>query len=129
MKKQTTAIQTVFKNFPQVKLAYAFGSQVSGQAGPTSDYDFAVYLHPKNQTRQFDTKLKLQTALSRLLRTDAVDVVILNTLENPEMKYRIIAEGELLIQQPGYTSLVEPKILNEYFDFQAELRRNGLTID
>ena len=34
----------VFKSIPEVKLAYFFGSRATGDDGPASDYDFAVYL-------------------------------------------------------------------------------------
>ena len=39
-----TQLQTIFKKFKDIKLAYLFGSQAKGNAGKLSDYDFAVYL-------------------------------------------------------------------------------------
>jgi hypothetical protein len=62
-----------------------------------------------------------------LLKTDAVDVVMLNDLENTEMKYFIIAHGKLIFEREPYKVLVEPRILHEYFDFREMLLRYKLT--
>jgi len=45
----------------------------------------------------------------------------------PEMKYAIITEGILLYEKEPYRVIVEPRILNEYFDFRIMLKRHGLT--
>ena len=117
----------IFKKYPQVKLAYLFGSQANGTAGPLSDYDFAVYLDEKDSGKRFDIRLKLMSQLSLLLKTDAVDVVVINDTESPDLKYDIIKEGKLLLEKAPYKLLVEPKILNEYFDFNFSLFKNKLT--
>lgn len=117
----------IFKKYPQVKLAYLFGSQANGTAGLLSDYDFAVYLNEKDSGKRFDIRLKLMSQLSLLLKTDAVDVVVINDTESPDLKYDIIKEGKLLLEKAPYKLLVEPKILNEYFDFNFSLFKNKLT--
>lgn len=117
----------IFKKYPQVKLAYLFGSQANGTAGPMSDYDFAIYLNEKNSQKRFDVRLKLMSELSLLLKTDAVDVIVINDTESPDLKYDIIKEGKLLLEKAPYKLLVEPKILNEYFDFNLSLFKNNLT--
>lgn len=65
--------------------------------------------------------------LSRELGIDAVDVVVLNEAESPELKYRIIKEGELIYEKEPYKVSLEPRIFNEYFDFIYGLRKYGLT--
>ena len=65
--------------------------------------------------------------IGRLLKTDDVDVVILNDLENTEMSYLIIANGRLIFEREPYKVLVEPRILHEYFDYRDMLIRNKLT--
>lgn len=117
----------IFALYPQVKLVYLFGSRVNGKIGPLSDYDFAVYLDEKNPKAIFELKLKIMTSLSKLLKTDAVDLVILDSAESPELKYNIIQDGSLIYEQEPFKLLVEPKILNEYFDFNFMLLRNNLT--
>lgn len=114
----------IFSKYPQVKLAYLFGSQANGTAGPMSDYDFAVYLDEKDSAKRFDIRLNLMSQLSLLLKTDGVDVVVINDTESPDLKYDIIKEGKLILEKAPYKLLIEPKILNEYFDFHLTIDKN-----
>jgi len=120
-------LNSLFLKYPQVKLAYLFGSQVSENTGPLSDYDFAFYLEEKNKKKLFDLKLDLISELNRILKTDKIDVVILNEVESPELKYNIIKEGKLIFEQEPYRLLIEPQILNHYFDFHYLLVKYNLT--
>lgn len=126
-KKELKDIVAIFKVYPAIKLAYFFGSRANAQAGPLSDYDFAVYLDEKDQKKLFELKLELQDKISRQLKTDKVDVVVLNLTGSPELKYQIIKEGQLILEKEPFKVLVEPKILNEYFDFHYLLTKYGLT--
>ena len=45
----------------------------------------------------------------------------------PEVKHEIVAGGILLFEREPFRVLVEPRVLNEYFDFRDLLRRHGLT--
>jgi len=120
-------IKKIFASEPSVKLAYLFGSRAKGKTGPLSDYDFAVYLEEKDATRAFNTRLKLMGKLSQYLKTDAVDLVVLNTTESPDLKYEIIKDGQIIFEKEPYKVLVEPKILTEYFDFNYSLFKYNLT--
>lgn len=136
--KELKKLKSLFKKIPEIKLAYFFGSKAKGEAGPLSDYDFAFYLAPetakfpprygaKDKQKMFELKLLLINKISRLLKTDKVDVVILNLTETPELKYRIIKEGELIFERKPFKIFIEPQILNEYFDFHSLLLRHKLT--
>lgn len=125
--KQVHKLIQLMRHFPEIKLLYLFGSQARQQIGNLSDYDFAVYLDRYEKKAAFRLKQKLIIALSALLSTNDIDVVILNELHNSEMKYFIITEGDLLYYKEPYTTLVEPRILNEYFDFHTNLRQHRLT--
>jgi uncharacterized protein len=127
MKKEIENLLPIFKKFQEIKLVYFFGSQAEGLAGPISDYDFAVYLDEKSRDKIYDIRFKLMDEIGRSLKTDKIDVVILNTTESPEIKYAIIKDGILLYEKEPFKILVEPKILNEYFDFHEMLVRNNLT--
>ena len=48
-------------------------------------------------------------------------------MEMPELKYNIISQGVLLFERGPHRIVVEPKILNEYFDFVYLLRKYKLT--
>lgn len=117
----------IFQMYPQVKLVYFFGSRATGKDGSLSDYDFAVCLEEKDKKKRFEIKLGLMSKLSHILKTDAVDVVVLNDTESPELKYGIIKEGRLIYEEEPYKVSLEPRILSEYFDFIYGLRKYGLT--
>ena len=120
-------IKKIFASFDEVKLAYLFGSRSRGDFGPMSDYDFAVYLDTKDKKRIFAVKAALMDEISRSLHSDKIDLVVLNTAEKSELKYQIVTEGKLIFEREPFKLYVEPRIMNEYFDFLYLLRRYGLT--
>ncbi len=117
----------IFNSYPEIKLVYFFGSKITNKTGSLSDYDFAVYLDKKNKKKLFEIKIKLLNQISDVLKTDKVDIVILNTVEQPELKYNIIKQGKLILEKEPFKILIEPKILNEYFDFRTLLLKYNLT--
>ena len=126
-KFQINNLRSLFQSNSQIKLVYFFGSQVNGTAGPLSDYDFAFYIDEKDKKKLFDLKLDLIGKLTQILKSDKIDVVILNIVESPELKYNIIKDGKLIFERTPYRILVEPQILNNYFDFHSLLLRYNLT--
>jgi len=120
-------LNKVFQGYPQIKLVYLFGSQAKGEVGPLSDHDFAIYFDEKDPKKMFDIKLELLDQLSRILGVDRVDIAILNLSEMPEFKFNVIKDGYLIYEEEPFRVIVEPKILNEYFDFKLLLSRYGLT--
>ncbi len=120
-------ISPVIKSHSEIKLVYLFGSQVTGRTGRMSDFDFAFYVDEKDTKRLYNLKFKLMDEIGRALKTDKIDIVILNLTESPELKYNIIKDGELLFSEEPFKVLIEPKILNEYFDFHDILVRHNLT--
>lgn len=121
------ALEAIFKQYPQVKLVYFFGSRASGKAGPLSDYDFAVFLDEEGAQKRFKTRIEILIKLSEVLKTDEVDLIVLNDAKSPELKFSIIKDGKMIYEKEPYKILLEPKVLNEYFDFMDGLRRYGLT--
>ena len=125
--KTQKKLQELFKSHSEIKLVYFFGSKATGTDGPMSDYDFAFYVDEKNSQEIFELQCILIGKISLILKTDAVDVVMLNTAENMELKYDIVKEGKLIYEVEPFKVLIEPKILHEYFDFRDMLRKYNLT--
>jgi len=75
----------------------------------------------------FEIEIKVQNKIVDILKTDKVDVVILNTTQSPDLKYDVIKNGQLIFEKEPFKLTVEPKILNEYFDFNLMLLKHGLT--
>lgn len=124
---QLKKLESIFHSHPEVKLAYFFGSKATGKDGPLSDYDFAVYVDENDKKKIFDIRFALMDKISRLFQTDQLDVVMLNVTESPELKYNIIAQGRLIYEKEPFRLIVEPRILNEYFDFRHFLLKYHLT--
>lgn len=126
-KKNISDLHEIFAKFPAIKLVYLFGSQATGKVGPLSDYDFAFYLDEKDFDKRYKIELSLYDPITKLFKTDNVDIVILNDIEMPELKYHIIKDGKLIYEKEPYKIILEPRILNEYFDFYYTLKKYGLT--
>ena len=125
--KEVKKLLTAFKLYPGIKLVYLFGSQANGKTGPLSDYDFAVYVDEKDPQKRFNLRLEIISEISEVLKTDKINVCLLNDIEDPELKYNIIKEGFLIFEKEPFKVLIEPRILNEYFDFHAILLKHNLT--
>ena len=120
-------LSDVFASFVEVKLAYFFGSRSRAAEGPLSDYDFAVFVDERDALKVHDIRVRLMERISQVVGSDRVDIVMLDTPVSPELKYHAITTGILLFEREPFKVLVEPLILNEYFDHYSLLRRNRLT--
>lgn len=126
-KVELEKIKQLFLLYPEIKLVYFFGSRANKNAGPMSDYDFALYLHGIHNPRDiFLLKAELQAKLTLILKTDNIDVVSLNNTQNPALGYNIITTGKLIYEIKPYKIIAEPKILNKYFDNKLSLEKNYL---
>jgi len=125
--KENKKLNSIFRAYPEIKLVYFFGSRASGKESPLSDYDFALYLDTKDKKRMYEIKIDIIVKIGRLLKTDRIDVVVLNLTDNPDLKYMIVKEGRLIYEKEPFKVLVEPRIFNEYFDFHKMLAKHNLT--
>ncbi|PIR60154.1 MAG: hypothetical protein COU68_03005 [Candidatus Pacebacteria bacterium CG10_big_fil_rev_8_21_14_0_10_45_6] len=123
-KKQVVGLCEADKS---IGLLYLFGSRARGDVGPMSDYDFAVQFEGLAEKEHFDKKLDMMGKLSHILKTDAVDLVVLNTLDKPELKFGIVYDGQIVFERGAGRLSVEPAALREYFDFRSALLRFNLT--
>ncbi len=108
-------LPAILADFPGISLVYLFGSQVTGQVGPMSDYDLAIV--DESGTDDLTIQAQFQYALAKLLNTDRVDVVLLNRIPI-ELAFHIIADGKLLYQRDVATRVeVEADILGKHGDY------------
>ncbi len=124
--EQLKKLNKIFKGYPELKIVYLFGSRVSGKTGPLSDYDFALYIG-QDKLEAYHTSVDIAGKISKVLETDNIDTVVLNHTDAPEMKYSIIKNGRIIYEVDSFRILIEPGIMNEYFDFRFLLRKHGLT--
>lgn len=100
-----------------VQLAYLFGSQAMGKAGPLSDFDFGVLFSAAlSPAEHFRRSLELNTDLMGILHTQRLDVVILNEAP-PTVRFNVIAQGKVVYNEDELVRVrFEAKTMSEYFD-------------
>jgi hypothetical protein len=106
-----------------VLLAYVFGSQARGEAGPLSDVDVAVLFAPNlNKTDRFRRVIAVANELSVILQRDDVQVIDLNDA-SPLLRHRVYYDGQALFCPDDAVRVrFETTALRDYVD-TAPLRR------
>jgi uncharacterized protein len=68
-----------FKSREYVELAYLFGSTAKDNRGPLSDIDIGVYLSSKpTKGERIEKRLELTAELAGFLKTESIDLVVMN---------------------------------------------------
>jgi len=111
------SLLNIIKNYMEenraIKFAYLFGSHARGDDGPLSDIDLAIYLD--NRFDFFSCRLKFMEELSRILKAQPFDLLVLNN--SPlTLQYEIIRDGVVLKENKPKRILFETEILRKYLD-------------
>lgn len=97
-----------------------FGSVARGDASPLSDIDFAVYLAPA--AKMAKAKVELLGALMDILRTEEIDLVILNSAPI-SLRGRILKDRRTIADRnPFLRHRYESLTMREFFDFSVRER-------
>jgi predicted nucleotidyltransferase len=116
-------------DMPEIQLVYLFGSQITGNIGPASDYDFGVLLDSMADWPQI--RAELRHRLAEALGTGRIDLVLLNQAPI-ELAFAVIAQGEPLFERDIATRVeYEARIMSLYGDYLPILReqRRGILED
>ncbi|MDM8523719.1 nucleotidyltransferase domain-containing protein [Desulfococcaceae bacterium HSG8] len=107
--------ETFLKSRPDVLFAYLFGSLAKGKPRPMSDVDIAVCL--SEDSNMAEKKMELMGRLADILKTDEIDLVILNsaplTLRMKILENKKIIADNAPFARHAYESLT----MRKYFDF------------
>lgn len=119
---QLKTLKTAFRKNGAV-FAYLFGSQATGKANSRSDFDFAVMLSKEaKKNKRFDIRLKLISEISRILKNDKIEVIVLNDTRSLFFKFVIAKEGKLVFEKDHSVRVdFELKAMNEYYDYDSFL--------
>ena len=122
LEKYKNQITFILKNDEHVLFAYLFGSSITGIITPMSDIDIGVYLMRNSDNTR--CRFNLIGKLIETLKTDAIDLVILNTAPLT-LTARIIRNKELLVDKSSsIRHSFESLVLRQYYDFS--LKENHL---
>lgn len=118
VQSQVKKTKPIFKKY-EVVFAYLFGSQATGTNTKSSDYDIAVMLPDKfNSNKRFKIRLKLMTELSCVLKTENIDVIILNDIRDIIFKFTIVKEGKTIYEKNHVKRVMfEFNVMTNYYDF------------
>jgi len=121
------SVTAVLSTFKEVRCAYLFGSRALGTNTARSDYDFGLLCDPGlSQQRYAQLQFDVAGRLSIALRTDRVDVVVINSASSIELKFAIVHDGQVVYGQPDFE--VEMHIRHEHEDFASMRGRLGTSI-
>lgn len=106
---------------PSVVFAYLFGGAAASHLRPLSDVDVAVYLD--ESVDPVEGRLEAIGVVTRHLRTDEVDLVVLNTAPTA-LTGRILQTRRVICDRdPLRRHRFESLALREFFDFRLYERR------
>ena len=109
------ALAAFFAGQGDVRVAWLFGSQARGSAGPLSDVDIAVVLSGPVE-RQARRRSALCADLMGILHRDDVDLVLFE-MGSPLLKHRVIRDGVvLLVRDPHELSRLATAAVIEHLD-------------
>lgn len=112
------SVREYLNKHPKVVFAYLFGGLARGKVSPLSDVDIAIYMAEDAEIVQ--EKLEMLGKLNELLKTDEVDLVVLNTAPLP-LAARVIKNKIILVdKRPFARHAFESLIMREYFDFSRK---------
>ena len=112
--KRLIQAENYFRARKDIAFAYLFGSLAENRATHLSDVDIAVYLR---EGRFADKRFEILGDLIDILKTDRLDLVILNTA-SLSLKMKIIQTRRILADNfPYIRHTFESAIMRTYFDF------------
>ena len=98
-----------------VLFAYLFGGLSKGEPKPLSDVDIAVYLSENAECIQ--AKSEIIENLVDILRTDEIDVIILNQ-SSLSLSMNVLKNNRVLVDKKPYLRhTYQSLIFRKYFDF------------
>jgi hypothetical protein len=118
MKEIENNVGKYFSTRPEINVGYLFGSTAKGEESKLSDIDIAILVDEEKLPKELSYRYKANviTELMKVLRTEKVDLVILN--ESPLfLCFRVIHDGVILYSDNEKKRIdFEVKIMRRYLD-------------
>jgi predicted nucleotidyltransferase len=108
----------LYSRWDSVVAVWLFGSRSVGRETSQSDYDFAIFT--KNTTynnknyADFLLVLDIINTYSKILNTDAIEVVLLNSTENAFLKFEAISGILIYNKDPEIVASFVSLVAREY---------------
>ncbi len=123
--KTINEIESILKeycqNHSEIEVAYIFGSVAQGRTSALSDIDIAIITdlqQIKEETYRYGYKAEILTDLIKLLKTNDVDLVILNEVSTL-LKHRVLYFGRLIYSKNERKRIAfQTDTINKYNDYK-----------
>ncbi|MBA7555625.1 hypothetical protein ES705_48301 [subsurface metagenome] len=117
LKEIGATLNRVFQKRDEVRVVYLFGSRARGTVSNFSDIDIGVLLNEGFVKESvYGYRADLTAELISLLRTDKVDLVVLNHAP-PLLAHRVVRDGIVLhCKDESERIAFEVKMLNRFLD-------------
>jgi predicted nucleotidyltransferase len=110
-----------FKTRSEIEVAYIFGSLAQGRINILSDIDIAIIIdiqQIKERQYHYGYKAEVLADLIKLLKTNKVDLVILNEA-NPLLRHRVLYFGRLIYSKNEKNRIqFQVDTINKYIDYK-----------
>ena len=116
VRKRFPKVAEVLSKYPEVVVAYVFGSYAKGDTGPLSDVDIAYLLdQPLDEKKDYlKLDLRISAEIAIALGTDEVDCYLLNKAPLP-FQYEVITTGKVIYcRDPSLKEQYESKVKKAY---------------
>jgi len=114
-------VNQVLEQDSGIAFGYIFGSCADSDATKNSDVDIAVYFYQNAKRDYFESRLALYADLSRKLKMNKIDLVILNTCKNLMLIDDIVRHGIVVLDKsPDLRFDFELKMQHRAIDFRHQ---------
>jgi predicted nucleotidyltransferase len=115
------ALREAIEEEEGVLFAYLYGSHAYGDVHSESDIDVAVYLKPSDMKEYLEKEKRILSALIDRVRTDRIDLRILNVMPLV-FQYNVLKDGTpILIKDEQARVDFETRVMNRFFELKPYL--------
>ncbi|HOV21564.1 MAG TPA: nucleotidyltransferase domain-containing protein [bacterium] len=130
MRKSVNEIKTILKEYfqkhPEIEVAYVFGSVAQEKDNVLSDIDIGIIVDKgqiNEQSYRYGYKAEILTDLIKLLKTNNIDLVILNDA-NTLLKHRVLYFGKVIYSKNEKNRIqFQVNTINKYADFRQFIKQ------
>jgi len=125
LKKNQKFLIEYFETHSEIEVAYIFGSVAQGKSSPLSDIDIAILVDNQKvdeNAYRYGYKAEILSDLIKLLKTNAIDLVILNEA-NTLLKHRVLYSGKILHSKNEKKRIeFQTTTISKYNDYKQLMR-------
>ncbi|HDO35944.1 MAG TPA: nucleotidyltransferase domain-containing protein [Nitrospirae bacterium] len=116
IKEGLTNVEEYLGQHPQIIFAYLFGGLTRESPSPLSDVDIAIYVKNPESLNY----LNIYTEVTNLLKTDELDLVLLNKAPLSLAGRVLLSRKVLVDKEPFLRHRYESLTLRKFFDFRVK---------